>query len=98
MYHKCICSGKSSISHKLRVEVSVMSYIVKSVHKKTGSVTYHLQGHSKLTGGAKKVSKYYVYDKERGAKSLMKRLQAQPDGMDYDWSVVTTEAEGIEVQ
>lgn len=75
-----------------------MSYIVKSVHKKTGSVTYHLQGHSKLTGGAKKVSKYYVYDKERGAKSLMKRLQAQPDGMDYEWSVVTTEDEGIGVQ
>ena len=31
------------------------------------------------------------------SKSLMKRLQAQPDGMDYDWSVVTTEDEGIEV-
>lgn len=75
-----------------------MSYIVKAVHKKTGSITYHLQGHSKLTEGAAKVSKYYVYDKERGAKSLMKRLQEQLDGRDYDWSVVTTEDEGIEVQ
>ena len=74
------------------------SYIVKAIHKRTGAITYHLQGHSKLTGLAKSVSKYYVYDKERGAKSLMSRLQKQPDDLDYDWSIVTTEDEGIEVQ
>lgn len=74
-----------------------MHYIVKAVHKRTGAITYYLQGHSKLTGAAKSVSKYYVYDKERGAKSLMSRLQKQPDGIDYEWSIVTTEDEGIEV-
>lgn len=74
-----------------------MAYIVKAVHKRTGGITYHLQGHSKLTQDAKRVSKYYVYDKERGAKSLMSRLQKQSDGIDYEWSVVTTEDEGIEV-
>lgn len=74
-----------------------MGYIVKAVHKRTGAITYHLRGHSKLTQDAKSVSKYYVYDKERGAKSLMSRLQKQLDGMDYEWSVVTTEDEGIEV-
>lgn len=75
-----------------------MSYIVKSVHKQTGSVTYHLQGHSKLTKDAKVVSKYYVYDKERAAKSLMKRLEEQPDGYEYDWSVVNPVDEGITVK
>lgn len=74
-----------------------MAYIVKAKHRRTESVTYHLQGHSKLTEGAKSVSRYYVYDKERGAKSLMSRLMKQSDGLDYEWSVVTTEAEGIEV-
>ena len=74
------------------------SYIVKAIHKRTGAITYHLQGHSKLTGAAKSVSKYYVYDKERGAKSLMSRLQKQTDSIDYEWSIVTTEDEGIEVQ
>lgn len=74
-----------------------MSYIVKSVHRRTGSITYYLQGHSKLTEGAKSVSKYYVYDTERGAKLLMSRLMKQFDAFDCDWSVVTTENEGIEV-
>ena len=74
------------------------SYIVKAIHKRTGAVTYHIQGHSKLTESAKKVSKYYVYSNERGARSLMSRLQKQSDSFDYDWSVVTAESEGIEVQ
>ena len=34
-----------------------MAYIVKAVHKRTGAITYHLQGHSKLTQDAKSVSK-----------------------------------------
>lgn len=74
-----------------------MAYIVKSFHKRTGSVTYYLQGHSKLPGAAKSVSRYYVYDTSRGAKLLMKRLMNQSNSFDYDWSVVTTEDEGIEV-
>lgn len=72
-------------------------YLIKAVHKTTGSVTYHLQGHSKMTDKAKKVSKYYVWDKVRGATITMKKLSESREGADYTWSVVTTEDECIEV-
>lgn len=74
-----------------------MHYLVKAVHKRTKAVTYYMQGHSTLTGAAKVVSRYYVYEKERPAKNLMSRLMKSRDGMDYDWSVVTAEEEDIEV-
>lgn len=74
-----------------------MAYVIKAVHKRTGSKVYYLQGHSKLSEGATQVSKYYVWSTSRGAKSLMNRLKNQPDGDYYDWSVVDTDSENIEV-
>lgn len=75
-----------------------MYYIIKAKHIKTGKITYYLQGHSKLTENASVASKYYVWTKESASVSYMKRLMKSSDAMNYEWSVVTTEDENIEVR
>ena len=73
-----------------------MNYIVKETNNKTGKVKYHLSGHSILNEGATRVSKYYTYDSERGAKSLMTRIKKSSDS-DSSFEVVTAQSQGMEV-
>ena len=72
------------------------NYLVKKTEG-NGSVTYYTCGHSTVRKGIKSISKYYTYEKERGAKMLAKKLSRLCNDVDTTFEVVECKDEGIEV-
>lgn len=73
------------------------NYIVKET-KPDGSILYHTSGHSTLSKGITKISKYYTYESTRGAKMLASKLTKQNTIPGKTFEVVSCEEEGIEVK
>lgn len=73
------------------------NYIVKET-KPDGSIVYHTSGHSTLSKGITKISKYYTYESTRGAKMIASKLTKQNMIPGKTFEVVSCEEEGIEVK
>lgn len=73
------------------------NYIVKET-KPDGSIVYHTSGHSTLSKGITKISRYYTYESTRGAKMLASKLTKQNTIPGKTFEVVSCEEEGIEVK